>query len=365
LIDKEAFNFENMSKMFKVGFVLAAVFFLSGCSIPSLGIGTSTTGNQSFLKSSNGGSTWEPKMKIDEKKNISVANILSMQVNPQDPNIIYIGTADNGLFVSKDGAETWSNIKFPASVYGLALNPQNPQIIYASGVLKGRAKIYKQEGEGQEWKEIYTEPSDGTIISALAIDRTNPQILYAGTNAGVIIRSADGGNQWINLKVSTTQQKTPVNGIAFDAGNSAHVYFSLFKNGLYETTDGINVNSVNDKIGNVKNGGVVYNVFSDPYFGGVVYLGMSNGILRGTNGGNNWESLNLIESSKKFPVRAIAINPKNSKEIIYAAGNALYKSTDNGAHWTTFQLNATKGVSVIKYDPIDPNKIYAGFRKFD
>jgi hypothetical protein len=74
--------------------------------------------------------------------------------------------------------------------------------------------------------------------------------------------------------------------------------------------------------------------------------------------------VNIIESSKAFPVRAIAINPQNSKEIIYSSAKALYKSVDGGVTWATFQLDTTKEISVLLYDPTNAAKIYGGLRSF-
>ena len=82
------------------------------------------------------------------------------------------------------------------------------------------------------------------------------------------------------------------------------------------------------------------------------------------SGGDSWNAMNLIESSKAFAIRSIAINPKNSKEIMYSSAKALYKSTDSGVRWATFQLDTAKEISVLKYDVADPVKIYAGLRSF-
>jgi photosystem II stability/assembly factor-like uncharacterized protein len=234
--------------------------------------------------------------------------------------------------------------------------------MYGSGVFNGRAKIFKRLAEGQEWKEIYTEPSDGTIISALAIDQNNPQILYAGTNAGVIIKTTDGGHSWVNLKMSENLAG-PIISIGFDAANSAHLFFGVFQLGVIETRDGgATLENITEKIDTAGRTSSVYSLVTDPYLGGVVYVGTDKGIFR--RSGETWSPMNLIESSKAFPVRVIAVNPKNSKEIMYSSSKALYKSTDSGAKWTTFQLDTSKEISVLKYDQINTARIYAGLRSF-
>jgi photosystem II stability/assembly factor-like uncharacterized protein len=95
-----------------------------------------------------------------------------------------------------------------------------------------------------------------------------------------------------------------------------------------------------------------------------LYAGAKNGLFRSTDNGKSWKSLTIIESSKKFPVHAIAINPQNSNEIVYAAGNAFYRSVDGGAKWATTQLEIDRGVGSIEYEPSHSNIIYFVLRKF-
>ena len=345
--------------------IVVGAFFLSGCSFPSSSIlpSSNVMANATFLRSDDGGSTWNPKINIDGKKNIAGIDVLTMAVNPNDPNMVYLGTVSNGLFETKDGGETWAQVPYADKAYGLVFDPSNPDIMYGSGVLNGRAKIYKRLAEGQTWKEIYTEPADGTTISSLAIDSRNPQVLYAGTSAGVIIKTTDGGNTWTNLKIDS-DPNAPIVSIAFDSANDAHVFFAIYQAGVLETKDaGANVQDITGQIDIASSTSSVYTITADPYLAGVVYAGTENGIFKRASDGK-WSALNIIESSKAFPIRTIVVNPKNSKEIMYSSSKAIYKSTDGGTTWSTFQLETSKEISVIRYDQADPTKIYAGLRSF-
>ena len=341
--------------------VFVATFVLSGCSLSSVApTSTVTMASATVIRSDDGGGTWNPKIKIDASKTIAGIDVLSMAINPSDSNIIYIGTEASGLFVTKDGGETWSNVAFADKVYGLAFDSQNPNIIYGSGVVNSRAKIYKRLQEDQEWKEIYTEPSDKTVISSLVIDKINSQIIYAGTSAGVIIKSTDGGQTWASLK----KVDGPVISIAFDATNSEHVFFGVFQVGVLETKDGgITIDDITRSIDVAGNTSSIDTIMADPSSSGVIYVGTDKGIFYRTADGK-WNALKIIESSKAFPIRAIAVNPQNSKEIIYSSAKAIYKSTDGGLKWATFQLDTTKEISVLRYDSTNTSKIYAGLRSF-
>jgi len=350
-------------KIFSALFLVSAMLLFSGCSLSSSSVKTAPNPmtNATVIKSVDNGTTWQAKIKVDDKKNIASVDVLSMAIDPVEANIIYLGTQANGLFVSKDGAETWTQVTFPDKAYNVVFDPNNHDIMYASGVLNGRAKIYKRLKEGEQWKEIYTEPADGTVISALAINKINSQVLFAGTSEGVIIKTTDGGVTWTNIK----KADGPVVGIVFDSASDWHVFFAIFEVGVLETRDGGKViEDISRKIDTKGNITSVYSLVGDPSSAGVVYVGTGNGIFKKTGAGDLWEAVNLIESSKAFPIRAIAVSPNNPKELIYASAKALYKSTDGGTQWATFQLDTAKEIGVLKYDPTDPTKLYGGLRKY-
>ncbi len=344
--------------------MLFIIFLFSGCSLPtSVAPAKSSIANATFIRSDDGSISWLPKIKIDDKKNITGIDVLTMAINPLNSNEVYLGTVANGLFSTKDAGETWTQAPYLDKVYGLVFDPKNPEIMYGTGLKDDRAKIFKRIGENQEWKEVYTEPEKGTIISSLAIDNNNSEVLYVGTNVGVIIKTTDGGKTWVNLALKAPVN-APIVSIGFDAANSSHVFFAVFQVGILETKDaGANIEDITAQIDSNDSVSSIYMLVADPYLAGVVYTGTERGIFRRNNNGS-WIGMNLIESSKAFPIRTIAINPKNSKELLYSAGRAIYKTIDSGATWSTFQLDTAKEISIFKYNQMDPSKIYAGLRSF-
>ncbi len=353
-----------MRKVLFLTGLFGSVFFLSGC-------GSTNTVSQpsvenpilkaTVLKTIDSGVKWETKIKIDDKKSIASINVLRVAIDPFDDSTVYLGSEKNGIFVTKDGADTWSQIKFPEKVYGIVLDHSVKGVIYASGSYKGRAKIFKKSEEDNEWNEIYTEPSENSVISVLAMDKFNSNVIYAGTSEGVILKTKDGGKTWNNLH----KADAPVTSIDFDSSDSNIVYFGIFQRALLKSVNGgEKIEDITGKIESEDGNKSVFSVVADPSLAGVIYVGLENGISKSVNFGENWTNLNTIGSSRNFPVRALAINPKNSKEIMYVAGKAIYKSIDNGEQWSTFQLDATKEVSQVVYNKNIPSIIYAGLRAF-
>ncbi len=116
-------------------------------------------------------------------------------------------------------------------------------------------------------------------------------------------------------------------------------------------------------MGTAMNTSMVYSIATDINSPGVVYVGTGNGIFQRRPDGS-WVELNIIESSRAYPIRAIAVNPNDSRQIIYSSAKAIYKSNDGGVTWSTFQLDTTKEIGVLRFDPKNPQRIFAGLRKF-
>jgi len=346
------------------------LFLLTGCSI-SLPVGNSSSAaTGSVYKSTNGGETFEPKIKIDDKTSISSADVLSVAIHPTNSQIVYLGTESTGLFRTTNGGDSWEKIVFPPTkIYGLSVDNTNGDRIFATGIYEKTGKIYRSFDAGANWKEIYTEPGSNTVITSLTLDTTNPNIVYAGTSAGVVIRSTDGGETWKNVVVA----KGPVTEMVVTDRTILLTIFALgtevsFDQGATfedNTKSGITTRVANttDQT-NLVLPESLYTVAKDPRQPGVFIAGAANGLFRTADYGKNWTELDIIESSKKFPIRAVAINPVNSNEVVYASGGVLYKSIDGGVKWSTAELKIGRGVSHLFYDPVTPSTLFFTLRKF-
>lgn len=353
--------------MFKKALLIGvSVMVLSGCSL-TLGGGRSDAG--SVWKSQDGGKTFEPKIKIDKSQSIASSDILSLAMHPADPQTIYIGTLENGIFKTTDGAETWEHLEFPPiKVYGLVIDPSNGERVFATGTYENIGKIYRSDDGGASWQETYTEPGSGTVITALAISPDNPATLMAGTSAGVVIQSADGGATWKNILAA----QGAVTKAFFERGLPGMRVLLVFKQGTMASQDGgvtwqdnsgasTSYATAPDQVPQPKD---LFTLTQDPQNTALIYGGGSNGLFRSADRGRTWKVVNIIESSKSFPIRAIAVNPRNANEIVYGSGSAFYKSNDGGSQWSVTDLKTGRGMSTLAYDPLQPEILYFTLRKY-
>jgi photosystem II stability/assembly factor-like uncharacterized protein len=103
--------------------------------------------NAGVLKSTDGGASFSPKS-TGLPVEIQTSRTGSVQVDPNRPNVLYIGTEGAGVFKSTDSAETWFPINSgldDQNVFGLAMDPDFPNILYAST----SSSVYKISTAGQ------------------------------------------------------------------------------------------------------------------------------------------------------------------------------------------------------------------------
>ncbi|MCZ6819787.1 MAG: T9SS type A sorting domain-containing protein [Calditrichaeota bacterium] len=105
----------------------------------------------------------------------------ALVIDPKRPNILYAATFDEGIYKSVDYGENWTKLTDEltnASVTTMVIDPVNTDVIYA--VISGL--VLRSSNGGVSWYEIN---SDRISIWALALDPTNPAILYSGGGNGV------------------------------------------------------------------------------------------------------------------------------------------------------------------------------------
>ena len=154
---------------------------------------TTSDGKGIFL-SEDSGRTWRP---INQGLNAGI--VTSILLDPVHRNRIYAGTEYRGVYRSDDAGESWQPTGLDRyAIWEIAVNPQNPDIIYVGtwGItayaFEGLAVLRTIDG-GTTW-EIVLELEDAAL--ALAIDPTNPDCIYVGTHGNGMFKSVDSGETW-------------------------------------------------------------------------------------------------------------------------------------------------------------------------
>lgn len=393
--------------MVKKSLVLVGLaVLLSGCTVqlPTVGSGSSTTPavvRGSLWKTSDGGQSFTVKSTIDEQTSIAKADILSIAYHPKTPGTIYVGSVESGIFKTEDAGNHWTPIAFPPKkIYSFILDKNSPDTrMFASGVVGTWGKIFRTDDGGGEWDPVYTEPGEQVPVTALSQHPVDMNIIFAGTATGTVVKSVNSGDTWKNVggKIDGI-----VADIAFDARRPLVTYLLTYNQKVYYSSDGGTVwidweeekarevealqkrasdaatrgqvktaealrkqsQALGDRNQKNKMPSGIVSITADPAEAGVLYAGTSAGFFRSPDYGKYWYELNIIESAKKFPIRSIAVNPRNSQEIVFVAGHAFYKSIDRGVTWSVTGLDVDRDASFVSYDPFDSQYLFLGLRNF-
>lgn len=283
--------------------------------------------------------------------------------HPSNPNIFWAGSPSGGLWKTTDGGLTWSTNTDNLSVIGctdLAIDPTNPNIMYlATG--DGYAGdtycigVLKSTDGGLTWNNSgLTFPvSSQREMRRLLIHPTNPQILLAATNIG-IYRSTNAGNTWTQVVTGSTYdlEFKPGNpnvvyagGTSFRMSNDGGVTFTVISNGI--PTTGANRLALGVSPADSNYVYVLRSNSSNSGFGG---------LYRSVNGGSSFTvmstSPDVLANScagstgggQGWYDLSIAVSPTN-KDQVNVGGVNVWRSNGGGATGTWTIIGCWIGTS--------------------
>ena len=149
-------------------------------------------------------------------------NIVQLVESPKQAGVLYAGTDDGQVHMTKDG-KTWTNIttKFPgvpknAYVSRLTASAHEVNVVYAT-FDNHRANdmgtyIYASVDGGNNFRSIGEGIPKGHTVTAMAEDPKNPSVLYSGTEFGLFV-SPDRGGRWSRLE--SNLPTVPIHEIVF------------------------------------------------------------------------------------------------------------------------------------------------------
>lgn len=194
---------------------------------------------------------------------------------PDDPNTIY--HAGNVVFKTQNGGIDWEVIS-----PDLTRNNKNQQVA-------GGAPFTNEAAGGENYN----------TLSSLVASPHDAQVLWAGSDDGLLHLTRDGGKTWEN-KTPKGLKEGIINSIEVSPHNPAVVYIVAMRYKFMDLT---------------------------PY------------IFKSEDFGANWELITQgIEGKHNF-VRVVRADPKVQGLLYAGTETGFYLSYDEGAHWHAFQSN--------------------------
>ena len=236
-------------------------------------------------------------------------------VSPHDPKTLFFGS--QRVWVSNNRGDDWNSISAD-----LTLNQERLELPIM--------------GKVQSWDnpwDVYAMSTYNTITS-LSQSPIDKNIIYAGSDDGLIHYTKDFGENWTKVNV----EKLPgvpkgsfVNDIKTDLYDSNTVYvlldnhkFGDYKPYVYKSIDGGKswINIGND----IPDGFLCWRIVQDHIDKNLLFLGTEYGIYVSFNGGNNW-----VEFSNGMPtisIRDLAIQKRENDLVAATFGRGFYVLDD-------------------------------------
>jgi photosystem II stability/assembly factor-like uncharacterized protein len=319
--------------------------------------------------------------------------VAAVAVDPSNANVVYVGTAQGGLYRTLDGGQTWTAMTDSAqslAVGAVTIDPHNPSTVWVGtgesaiggwtffGV--GVYKITNANTPAWTLSGPYNlnaageDVFSGRSISKIIVHPSNPDVMYVGTTNGF------GG--------ISNEYMDGIQGGGFDADGSGTP-----ARGLYRTTSATSV-PVFSKVPLGSNDSDVTDFAFDPsdptHETLVLVVRNYNGDSTKPNDGGVWRTTGISASSPAFTRTlvlgtateryrgelAVYNNVGGSSTVLLASADktnatagygSLRKSTDGGQTWGT-PLSAASGFChsqcnydiAVAFDPTNANVIYLG-----
>ncbi len=194
--------------------------------------GTIYIGSQFLFRSRDFGQTWErispdlttndpAKQQQEQSGGVTVDNssaemhttIYAISESPKNPNLIWVGTDDGNLQLSRDGGKTWTNVVgnipgLPKSAWVSSVEAGHfdEGTVYATFDLHTfgdmRPYAYRSADFGRTWSAVVAPDGGGPVRGYAHVvkeDLVNRDLLFLGTELGLWV-SLDGGRQWAHYK---------------------------------------------------------------------------------------------------------------------------------------------------------------------
>ena len=303
-----------------------------------------------LYRSTDGGDTWEditdnPGLPKGLKGRMGVA------VSPAKSGRIWamIESQEGGLFRSDDGGDTWKIVSDDADIRGrpwyyshVVADTQDPETVY---IMEGGT--YKSVDGGRNFSTVYMPHGDN---HDLWIDPANPRRMIEGNDGGACV-SFNGGETWSTIYNQPTSQFYHV---TTDTRFPYRVYGAQQDNTTISLPSRTYAGAISMADWHTIGGGESGYIAVNPDDPNIVYAGNhSNGYLSRYNHRTRQVHNVMVwpESSSAIAARdmkyrfqwtfPIHFSPHDSN-VLYTAGNHVFRSTDQGNSWEPISPDLTR-----------------------
>jgi hypothetical protein len=315
----------------------------------------------------------------------------SLEVDPVNPDILYMGTERNGIVKTDDGGVTWyrlrqgirHNVTTYPEIWDITVSPSNLRFVIAAAADSpgpvdfpdSPAGIYISTDAGDTWKRsncgltnsyalcVRFNPFDSAVIVlGIGAGRATFSALLGQPFDGALMYSDDYGNNW-SVAVAPSGADKNIYWVLRTYGSATGSFITF---GLNIDEPSVNLGFLRSEDGGESwtafapslrtklitafdistDGRTLYAIERDAFY-----------VLKSTDFGSSWDSLAIFANG---PVR---ISPSNPEVVIFSEWDKVYHSA-NGLQSHDLVLTTLDRVDDIEFAPSNPSVVYLATRGY-
>jgi len=268
-----------------------------------------------------------------------------------DPDLLYVGSANGGVWKSVNGGLTWTALfadQKVASIGAITVFPANPDVVWV-GTGEGNPRnsvsvgdgVYRSLDGGRTWTHLGLEATEH--IARIVLHPTNPDVAWVAALGKLwgenpergVFKTTDGGKSW--KTVLYADERTGAADLIQDPRNPNRLFAALWEHRRWPWT--------------FRSGGP------------------GSGLWTSWDGGESWKRLTEDDGLPKGDLGRIGLGiSRSNPEIVYALiegdKSALVRSEDGGRSWKTVNDDPRTAerpfyYADIEVDPAWPNRLYS------
>ena len=333
-------------------------------------------------KTTDDGASWEPMSDRDFR----TGSVGAVAVAESDPNVVWAGMGEapirgnvshgDGVWRSTDAGRTWKHLGLAATqqISALRVHPKDPDTAWvaAQGKVWGPSEergVYRTRDGGKTWTRVlFVDAATGA--SDLALDPSNPRILYAGMWQVVrrpwelvsggpgsgLYRSDDGGDTWKRLAKGLPDGTWGKVGVAASGVKPGRVWalVEAEKGGLFRSDDwGESFTKVNEENDLRQRAWYYTGVYADPGSADTVWV-TNVQFWKSVDGGKSFASVPTPHGDH----HDLWIDPADPSHLVVGDDGGAYVSYDGGKTWSSIENQPTGQFYRVTVDDRFPWRVY-------
>ncbi len=336
-------------------------------------------------RSDNAGRTWEPI--FDSQP---VASIGAIAVAPSDSDVLYVGSGEadmrsdisygNGVYKSTDGGKSWAHVGLSGTrqIGQILVDPRDPNLVFVAALGHGYGPnrergVFRSRDGGKTWTDVLFrdentgavdlafDPANGrTLLAALWQTRRPPWNTYPPSNGpgSGLFRTEDGGDTWKPVTDGLPKEMLGRIRVAFAPSEPKRVYaiVDAKEGGLYVSEDGGRSFRLRNPDRRIWGRGWYFaGVTVDPKDANVVYA-CNTALYRSADGGKTFLPFKGAPGGDDY--HRLWIDPADPRRMITATDQGAVVTVDGGRSWSSWYNQPTAQFYHVATDGRFPYWIY-------